>query len=55
MYHLMYHPRQMLLQECLEVHGVDVSDSAFFCRPAVLRAVEFAAAAHAGQVRGEGA
>ncbi|KAL4431494.1 hypothetical protein ABPG75_006750 [Micractinium tetrahymenae] len=33
------------------LHGVDVSGSRFFARPAVQRAVEFAAQAHSGQVR----
>ena len=33
------------------LHGVDVTGSRFFCRPAVQRAVDFAAAAHRGQVR----
>ncbi len=37
------------------LHGVDVSGGRFFCRPAVLRAVEFAAEAHAGQRRKTGA
>jgi hypothetical protein len=32
------------------LHGVDVTGSGFFSNPRVLAAVEFAAAAHAGQV-----
>ena len=41
-------------QEPREVYGVDVTGSAFFCRPSVLRAVEYAAAAHQGQQRKTG-
>ena len=39
------------LQEPTLLHGVDVSDSFWFKDPKVLAAVEFAAKAHAGQVR----
>lgn len=41
-------------QEELVLYGVDVTGSDFLTRPAVRRAVEFAAAAHAGQVRKTG-
>ncbi|GAB4816393.1 hypothetical protein N2152v2_003439 [Parachlorella kessleri] len=41
-------------EEPREVYGVDVTGSAFFGRPAVLRAVEYAATAHQGQQRKTG-
>lgn len=39
------------MQAPLLLHGVDVSGSRFFSRPAVRAAADFAAAAHAGQMR----
>eukprot|EP00955_Chlamydomonas_euryale_P032158 337000-Chlamydomonas_euryale.AAC.1 len=41
-------------QERVVLHGVDVTGSRFFADPSVLRAVEFAARAHAGHRRRTG-
>jgi (p)ppGpp synthase/HD superfamily hydrolase len=41
-------------QEKQVLHGVDVSGSAFLSRPEVVAAADFAARAHAGQMRRTG-